>query len=111
VAGNQLLLWRAKPAAILARIDKDEDHVTQVIRIIPQRREVVLITGSIRVTPQEPEVLYRHRPIGQKLVQRGLTFRNPTQDFSVCLRADIAVSEAEVRQFRCALQKWRAANS
>src|SRR3979411_3261937 len=40
--GDQLLR-RTKPAAILARINEDEDHVTQVIRIVLQRRYVVLI--------------------------------------------------------------------
>ena len=64
MTGNQLLLWRAKPAAILARIDKDEDHVTQVTGIGVQGGHVVLVTDSIRIASQECEVLNRHRSFG-----------------------------------------------
>src|SRR5260221_11036260 len=62
-------LWSAKAAAILARINKDEDHVTQVIRIAPQRRQVVLITNGVRVPSQEPEELKLYRPISRKLCE------------------------------------------
>ncbi len=49
--------------------------MTQVIRIAPQRRQIVLIANRVRVTSQEPEVLDRHRSIGQKLVQGSRSLR------------------------------------
>src|SRR5258706_11519635 len=91
-ASNRLL-WCTKATAILSRIDKDEYHVTQVIRITPQGRQIVLIANRVRVASQEPEVLDRHRPIGQKLVQGSRSFHDGPQDLAVshAARGDRAI--------------------
>src|SRR5258706_2943085 len=91
-ASNRLL-WRTKAASVLSGVDKDEYHVTQVIRIAPQRRQIVLIANRVRVASQEPEVLDRHRSIDQKLVQGSRSFHDGPQDLAVshAARGDRAI--------------------
>jgi len=41
---------------ILCRVDEDEDHVAQIIRVRVERRYVVLITDRVRVAPLKSEI-------------------------------------------------------
>lgn len=76
-----------EPRSILRRIDKAENHVTEVLRIGIQRIEPILEADGVRVSPEVAKVLHRDKSSIEELVEHRLAFYHRSQNLSSCLPA------------------------
>ena len=78
-----------EPVAILRRIDKSKDHVTEISRIGVQSVDPILEPNRIRVASQVAEVLHRHKATIEELVKNRLTLNYRSENLCPCLRTTV----------------------